>query len=225
MDKNMVDKIANVIKVKIRIILISGLFCSVMAYLLYVLFVGVKYEAVSKIFVGKEKFVGVTSDYNTEEISFYQRVLATFKEISRSTELLNSTIENSGIDINESSLAKALSVNVVNKTQIMEFRVTRNKANEAYDLLYSYMEQFIKTSKTYFKNSDIYVIEQPYVRVASNRGNNLLVILLSFSFGALVCIAVLICKNLVFNTVYNKETLEELTTISCIGIIPNDIEI
>ena len=152
MDKNMVDKIANVIKVKIRIILISGLFCSVMAYLLYVLFVGVKYEAVSKIFVGKEKFVGVTSDYNTEEISFYQRVLATFREISRSTELLNSTIENSGIDINESSLAKALSVNVVNKTQIMEFRVTRNKANEAYDLLYSYMElknKYDELSKEY----------------------------------------------------------------------------
>lgn len=223
MNNGIINKAIKVLKKKFRILLISGLMCSVIVYLVYFLFAGVEYEAISRIFVGKEKYVSSNSNYSSEEITFYQRVLATFKEISKSNELLNATIKNSGIDIKEEDLSKSLTTNVINRTQLMEFKIISKNADDAYELLYSYVNEFINTSKTYFKNSDIYVIEQPYVRVANNKRDILLMIFASFSIGMLISGAVLIYKSLVFNTIYNKENLEELTTVSCLGIIPDDI--
>ncbi len=215
-----IEEIVGILKKDLRVILITTLTIILVAAIITFFFISPKYEASTKVFIGKENFKNVSTTYSNEEITMYQRLLKTYSEVFKTKKLMSKAINNIGEDITvDEAMNKASAVPIAD-TQILQLKYVSSDKEEAYNMIYGLTEEFMKLSKSLYPNGNVHIIQQPMVPKEAISPNKVMNIGLGGILGLAIGIGIIFLKEFMKNGFNNKEEVEGILDIPCIGVIP-----
>ena len=216
-----IEKIINILKTNFRLILISTLSVTLVSAIVTFFFVSPKYEASSKVYIGKEKFKNVSTAYNNDEITMYQRLIKTYAEIAKTKNLMAKAIKNAGEDITVTEALSKVQAVAITDTQILQFKYVSSSREESYNMIYGLTEEFMKLSKSLYPDGNVHIIEQPKVPESAVSPNKAMNIAIGAMLGMMLGIGIVFLKEYMNNSFSDKEEIEEFLQVSCLGSIPN----
>ena len=216
-----IEKIINILKTNFRLILISTLSVTLVSAIVTFFFVSPKYEASSKVYIGKEKFKNVSTAYNNDEITMYQRLIKTYAEIAKTKNLMAKAIKNAGEDITVTEALSKVQAVAITDTQILQFKYVSSSREESYNMIYGLTEEFMKLSKSLYPDGNVHIIEQPKVPEDAVSPNKTMNIAIGAMLGLMLGIVIVFLKEYMNNSFSDKEEIEEFLQVSCLGSIPN----
>ncbi|CUP16880.1 YveK family protein [Clostridium disporicum] len=216
-----IGKIINILKINFRLILISTLSVTLVSAIVTFFFVSPKYEASSKVYIGKEKFKNVSTTYSNDEVTMYQKLIKTYGEIVKTKNLINKAIKKAGEDITVAEALSKIQAVAIADTQILQIKYTSSSREESYNMIYGLTEEFMKLSKSLYPNGNVHIIEQPKVPEDAVSPNKAMNIAIGAMLGMMLGIGIVFLKEYMNNSFSDKEEIEEFLQVSCLGSIPN----
>lgn len=182
-----------------------------------------KYEVTTKLFIGKEQ--SKTQDFNSNDITMYQKLLSTYAEVVTTNDLVEKAIEKGKIDETVKDVKEGLKVTPRADTQILEISYTGTNKEEAVDIVENITDQFIKESKKLIPNGNIKIIQKAKMPEKPVSPNKKLNILIAFVLGLMVSVGLSLLLEFMDNTYKSKEELEKVVDLPVLGVIPElDVE-
>ena len=212
-------EILEVLKKRWKMILIITLVSTLLSGLVSFFLISPKYEASTKLFIGKEE--GADQGYNQNDVSMYQKLMKTYSEAIKTRDLVGRAIKTTNSNLTENEVLGKLKVVTVADTQVLQIKFEDNDPNEAANMVQAITEEFMITSKVLVPNGNIRIIESvkvPEIPVSPNKKMN---IGLAFLLGLMVSVGLSLLLEFLDNTYKNKEQLEKELGIPVIGAIPN----
>ena len=176
------------------------------------------YETSTKVFIGKEE--SNLEGYNTNDIQMYQKLLQTYAETIKTTEVVQAAINNTNADLTVSAVKGALTVTPVSDTQILQNKYQNKNPEVAKEILENITNEFVDLAKELVPNGNVRVIEAvqlPENPVSPNKTMN---VAIAFLLGLMVSVGLVFLMEYLDNTFKNKENLERELDIPVLGIIP-----
>ncbi|MFR1707978.1 MAG: YveK family protein [Clostridium sp.] len=212
-------EILEVIKRRWKMILILTLIATLVSGLVSFFLISSKYEASTKLFIGKEE--GADQGYNQNDVSMYQKLMKTYSEAIKTRDLVGKAIKATNSNLTENEILERLTVTTVADTQILQIKVNSEDPKEAANIVQAITKEFISTSKVLVPNGNIRIIEEVKVPENPVSPNKKLNIAIAFLLGLMVSVGLSFLLEFLDNTYKNKEQLEKDLEIPVIGAIPN----
>jgi len=212
-------EILEVLKKRWKLILIVTLLATLVSGLVSFFLISPKYEASTKLFIGKE--AGAEAGYDQSEIAMYQKLMKTYSEAIKTRDLVGRAIKVANSNLTEDEVLKKLTVVTVADTQILQIKIDDKNPNMAATMVQAITNEFVTTSKVLVPNGNIKVIESvkvPEIPVSPNKKMN---IAIAFLLGLMVSVGVSFLLEFLDNTYRNREQLEKELDIPVIGTIPH----
>lgn len=212
-------EILEVLKKRWKLILIVTLLATLVSGLVSFFLISPKYEASTKLFIGKE--AGAEAGYDQSEIAMYQKLMKTYSEAIKTRDLVGRAIKVANSNLTEDEVLKKLTVVTVADTQILQIKIDDKDPNMAATMVQAITNEFVTTSKALVPNGNIKVIESvkvPEIPVSPNKKMN---IAIAFLLGLMVSVGVSFLLEFLDNTYKNREQLEKELDIPVIGTIPH----
>lgn len=178
-----------------------------------------KYEASTKLFIGKE--TSENENYNNSDVQMYQQLVKTYSEVITSKDLIARAIEKEDLDIDVNTIAAGLKVTPVASTQVMKISFESTDKDLSKDVVGAVTDEFIITAKDLIQNGNVKVFETvklPEAPISPNKKMNIAIALL---LGLMVGIGLALLLEFMDNTFKTKEQLEEFMGLPVVGIIPD----
>jgi len=212
-------EILEVLKKRWKLILIVTLLATLVSGLVSFFLISPKYEASTKLFIGKE--AGAEAGYDQNEIAMYQKLMKTYSEAIKTRDLVGRAIKVANSNLTEDEVLKKLTVVTVADTQLLQIKIDDKNPNMAATMVQAITNEFVTTSKVLVPNGNIKVIESvkvPEIPVSPNKKMN---IAIAFLLGLMVSVGVSFLLEFLDNTYKNREQLEKELDIPVIGTIPH----
>ncbi|WP_346880185.1 YveK family protein [Clostridium sp. UBA3061] len=212
-------EILEVLKKRWKLILIVTLLATLVSGLVSFFLISPKYEASTKLFIGKE--AGAEAGYDQSEIAMYQKLMKTYSEAIKTRDLVGRAINVANSNLTEDEVLKKLTVVTVADTQILQIKIDDKDPTMAATMVQAITNEFVTTSKVLVPNGNIKVIESvkvPEIPVSPNKKMN---IAIAFLLGLMVSVGVSFLLEFLDNTYKNREQLEKELDIPVIGTIPH----
>lgn len=218
-----ISEILDALKKRYKIIIAITLAFTIIAALVSFFVIKPKYEVTTKLFIGKEQ--SKTQDFNSNDITMYQKLLSTYAEVVTTNDLVEKAIEKGKIDETAKDVEAGLKVTPRADTQILEISYTGTNKEEAVDIVENITDQFIKESKKLIPNGNIKIIQKAKMPEKPVSPNKKLNILIAFVLGLMVSIGLSLLLEFMDNTYKSKEELEKVVDLPVLGVIPElDVE-
>lgn len=218
-----ISEILDALKKRYKIIISITLAFTIIAALVSFFVIKPKYEVTTKLFIGKEQ--SKTQDFNSNDITMYQKLLSTYAEVVTTNDLVEKAIEKGKIDETVKDVKEGLKVTPRADTQILEISYTGTNKEEAVDIVENITDQFIKESKKLIPNGNIKIIQKAKMPEKPVSPNKKLNILIAFVLGLMVSVGLSLLLEFMDNTYKSKEELEKVVDLPVLGVIPElDVE-
>lgn len=219
-DENIqIQEIFEALKNKWQLILSITLAATIIATVLSYFVISPKYEATTKLFIGKD--ISADSSYNANDISMYQKMLKSYADVIKTNDLVDRAFENSGVNLNSSKVLGGLTVSPMTDTQILVISYVSEDKQECKDVVDAISNEFVKYSKILYSNANVEIVEKVKLPEAPVSPNKKLNIAIAFVLGLVVGSGLAIVMSMLDSTFKDKEKLEEILGIPVIGVIPN----
>lgn len=212
------DEILEAFKKRWLMIVSITLIFTIISAILSFFVIKPKYEASTKIFIGKEE--GDNSTYSQNDVIMYQKLMKTYSEAIKTKDLINDSIIKLNIDLDVKDVLSNLTILTVTDTQILQIKYVNINPKIAKSVVENITEKFIERSKEMVSNGNIQIIEKvelPEEPVSPNKKIN---IVIAFLLGLIISIALVLLLEFLDNTFKSKEQLERELDIPVIGAIP-----
>lgn len=176
-----------------------------------------KYQASSKLFIGKE----TSQEQNNSDAQMYQQLVKTYSEVITSRDLIERAIEKEDLDVEVGTVISGLSVIPVSGTQVMKISFESTDKELSKDVVGAITDEFIITAKDLIQNGNVKIFETvklPEAPISPNKKMNIAIALL---LGLMVGIGLAFLLEFMDNTFKTKEQLEEFMGLPVVGIIPD----
>lgn len=219
-----IEEIINILLKRWKMILSITLLATLTAGIVSFFVIAPKYEASTKVFIGKEKTDSKDQNYNNSDIQMYQQLLKTYAEVIKTNALVEKAINAEGFDLISKDVLDDLTVTPAANTQILEIKYISKDRNLSKEVLDSITNQFIKTSTELIPNGNVKIVEPAELPENPASPNKKLNIAIAFLLGLMVSVGLAFLLEFLDNTFKSKEQLEQILGIPVIGAIPDDLE-
>lgn len=216
--EDIVDVLIKRWKMILSITLIATIFSVVISFFI----ISPKYEASTKVFIGKENNQGQEQSYDNNDVQMYQKLLKTYAEIIKTNDLVEKAINSEKLDLASEDILKGLIVTPRADTQILEISYTSNDKLLAKEVVDSITNEFIKSSTELISNGNVKIIESVKVPENPVSPNKKMNIAIAFLLGLMVSVGASFLIEFMDNTFKNKEQVEEILGLPVIGVIPDE---
>lgn len=183
-----IEEIIKILKKRRKIIVIITLLSTLASVVLSFFVIEPKYEASTKLFIGKET-TEANQSYSQSDVIMYQTLMKTYCEVIKTNDLILKAAKEANIDLNAEEVLENLSVITIADTQILEVSFKSENAKEARDLIEEITKEFIKISKELFPNGNVKVLQQVSLPEKSVSPNKIINISIAFLLGLIVSVA------------------------------------
>lgn len=183
-----IEEIMKILKKRRKIIVIITLLSILASVVLSFFIIEPKYEASTKLFIGKET-TEANQSYSQSDVIMYQTLMKTYCEVIKTNDLILKAAKEANIDLNAEEVLENLSVITIADTQILEVSFKSENAKEARDLIEEITKEFIKISKELFPNGNVKVLQQVSLPEKPVSPNKIINILIAFLLGLIVSVA------------------------------------
>lgn len=216
--EDIVDVLRKRWKMILSITLIAAIFSAIISFFV----ISPKYEANTKVFIGKENSQGQDQVYNNNDVQMYQKLLKTYAEIIQTNDLVERAIKSEKLDLESEDVLEGLTVTPRADTQILEISYTSNDKVLAKEVVDSITNEFIESSTELIPNGNVKVIESVKVPENPVSPNKKMNIAIAFLLGLMVSVGASFLIEFMDNTFKNKEQAEEILGLPVIGVIPDE---
>ena len=156
----------------------------------------------------------------TSEVTLNEKLIATYKEIIKSRNILEKVIQKLNLEETPSALAKTISVEQVGTSSMIKITVTNKDPEMAKKIAETIGYEFSKEVESLYKISNLGLVDKALVpTAASNESNKKEMILING--GALAASLMVIFMLFYFdNTVKDQEQVQEKTNLPVLGNVP-----
>ncbi|WP_271808442.1 YveK family protein [Clostridium beijerinckii] len=219
-----IEEIINILLKRWKMILSITLLATLTAGIVSFFVIAPKYEASTKVFIGKEKTDSKDQNYNNSDIQMYQQLLKTYAEVIKTNALVEKAINAEGFDLTSKDVLNDLTVTPAANTQILEIKYISKDRTLSKEVLDSITNQFIKTSTELIPNGNVKIVEPAELPENPASPNKKLNIAIAFLLGLMISVGLAFLLEFLDNTFKSKEQLEQILGIPVIGAIPDDLE-
>lgn len=212
----------NEVRDKWKVIIIFSLIGVLVAAIFSFFIIDESYEASTKIFIGKEKFKNTSNKYTNEEVQMYQNLLKTYCEVVKSNDLIDRSINQSGINKSIKEVYKKIDIDIIKDSQIMVIKYNDEDPQVAYDMLYNITNNFISNSKKLYKNSNVVVLQQIKVNNKSISNYALLIMIILGIAYMIIGLIYIYVREYFISTFNTKEKIEYELEVNVLAVIPNE---
>ena len=214
-----IQEILDALKKRWKIIVSIVLAFTIVAVVMSFWFIKPKYQASTKVFIGKESNEGTS--YNQSEVSMYQNLMKTYSEVLKTTNLVGDALKDVDTDFTTSQVINSLTVAPIDGTQILTVKFKSGNAKEAKDILESLMNKFVEYSKELVPNGNVQVVENVEIPSAPVSPNKVKNTAMGFLLGLVLSVGLCIVLEFMDNTFKSKEDVEEDLELPVLGAIPS----
>lgn len=182
-----------------------------------------KYEANTKVFIGKENSQGQEQSYNSNDVQMYQKLLKTYAEVIQTNDLVQKAIDSNNLNLESTDVLKGLTVTPRADTQILEINYINKDKVLAKEVVDSITKEFISSSTELIPNGNVKIIESVKVPEKPVSPNKKLNIAIAFLLGLMVSVGGSFLIEFMDNTFKTKEQVESILGLPVIGVIPDDV--
>ena len=176
-----IEEIIKILKKRRKIIVIITLLSTLASVVLSFFVIEPKYEASTKLFIGKET-TEANQSYSQSDVIMYQTLMKTYCEVIKTNDLILKAAKEANIDLNAEEVLENLSVITIADTQILEVSFKSENAKEARDLIE-------EITKELFPNGNVKVLQQVSLPEKPVSPNKIINISIAFLLGLIVSIA------------------------------------
>ncbi|AGX45202.1 YveK family protein [Clostridium saccharobutylicum] len=216
------EDIVDILNKRWKMILSITVITTLIAGILSFFIIAPKYEASTKLFIGKENSQTQDKNYNNSDIQMYQQLLKTYAGVITTNDLVENAINNADLNVTSQEVLKNLTVTPSANTQILEIKYISKDKTLSRDLVDSITNQFIKESTELIPNGNVKVIESVKMPENPVSPNKKLNIAIGFLLGLMVSIGLAFLLEFVDNTFKTKEQVEQILGLPVVGAIPDD---
>ncbi|WP_027636808.1 YveK family protein [Clostridium butyricum] len=217
--EDIVDVLTKRWKMILSITLAATLISAVVSFFL----IAPKYEAVTKLFIGKENTATQDQSYNNNDVQMYQKLLKTYAEVIQTKDLVGQATEKSNLDLDAEDVLKSLTVTPRADTQILEISYINVDPVVSQKVVESVTDQFIDYSTELIPNGNVKIIESVRVPEKPVSPNKKMNIAIAFLLGLMVSVGLSFLIEFMDNTFKTKEQIENILDLPAIGVIPNEL--
>lgn len=217
--EDIVDVLTKRWKMILSITLAATLISAVVSFFL----IAPKYQAVTKLFIGKENTATQDQSYNNNDVQMYQKLLKTYAEVIQTKDLVGQATEKSNLDLDAEDVLKSLTVTPRADTQILEISYINVDPVVSQKVVESVTDQFIDYSTELIPNGNVKIIESVRVPEKPVSPNKKMNIAIAFLLGLMVSVGLSFLIEFMDNTFKTKEQIENILDLPAIGVIPNEL--
>lgn len=217
--EDIVDVLTKRWKMIFSVTLVATLISAVVSFFL----IGPKYQAGTKLFIGKENTTTQDQSYNNNDVQMYQKLLKTYAEVIQTKDLVGQAIEQDNLDLDPEDVLKNLTVTPRADTQILEISYINVDPVVSQKIVESVTDKFIEYSTELIPNGNVKIIES--VRIPENAvsPNKKMNIAIAFLLGLMISVGLSFLIEFMDNTFKTKEQIENILDLPAIGVIPNEL--
>ncbi|MDO5517458.1 MAG: Wzz/FepE/Etk N-terminal domain-containing protein [Clostridium sp.] len=219
-----IEDIIDVIAKRWKMIMLITVLATVISAVVSFFVISPKYQANTKLFIGKEQTQSSDQSYNSNDVQMYQKLLKTYAEVITTNDLVGRAVGDIDLDLKSSDILKSLTVTPRADTQILEISYTNNDPEAAKDIVDAVTSEFIDYSIELIPNGNVKIIEEVRVPEQPVSPNKKLNIAIAFLLGLMVSIGLSFLIEFMDNTFRTKEQIENILELPTIGVIPNEPE-
>ena len=156
----------------------------------------------------------------TSEVTLNEKLIATYKEIIKSRNILEKVIQQLNLDETPSSLAKTISVEQVSTSSMIKITVSNKDPEMAKKIAETIGYEFSKEVESLYKISNLGLVDKALVpTVAANESNKKEMILIN---GGGIALSLMVIFMLFYfdNTIKDQEQVQEKTNLPVLGNVP-----
>ncbi len=216
-----VQDIVDAIKSRWQLIVSITLTSVIIASFFTFFIVKPKYEASTKLFIGKESSENKDQSYSSNDVQMYQKLLKTYSDVIMTSDLVERALSSESLDVDSELVLAGLTVTPKTDTQILQIQYINTDKNLAMEVVDAITQEFVKTSSELISNANVKIIETvklPQSPVSPNKKLNISVALV---LGLLISTTLALVLEFMNNTFKYKEQVENILGVPVIGTIPN----
>jgi capsular polysaccharide biosynthesis protein len=217
-----IGEIMHILTKRWKLILSITLMATVTAGIISFFVIAPKYEASTKVFIGKEN--SKDENYNNSDIQMYQQLMKTYAGVVTTNDLIEKAIDRNNLNTTSEEVLKNLTVTPGANTQILEIKYVSTDKELAKDVVQSVTTEFIRTSTQLIPNGNVKVIESVKLPESPSSPNKKLNIAIAFLLGLMVSAGLAFLLEFMDDTFKTKEQLEEILGVPVIGAIPDELD-
>lgn len=180
-----------------------------------------KYEASTKLFIGKESSENKDQSYSSNDVQMYQKLLKTYSDVIMTSDLVERALSSESLDVDSELVLAGLTVTPKTDTQILQIQYTNTDKNLAMEVVDAITQEFVKTSSELISNANVKIIETVKLPQSPVSPNKKLNISVAFVLGLLISTTLALVLEFMNNTFKDKEQVENILGVPVIGTIPN----
>lgn len=218
-----IEEIVEILSKRWKMILAITVIATILVGIISFFVIPPKYEASTKVFIGKEESSTKDQNYNNSDVQMYQQLLKTYAEVVKTNDLVERAITEAKADVKSKDVLDSLTVTPTANTQILEIKYISKDREQSKDILQAITDQFIKTSTDLIPNGNVKIVEQVKLPENPASPNKKLNIAIAFILGLMVSVGLSFLLEFMDNTFKTKEQVEQIIGLPVIGTIPDDL--
>jgi len=213
-----------ILRKRMKMILIITTAATLVSGILSFFVIKPTYEAKTSIVIGKD--AGAKDDksqYNYNDIMMFQKLVKTYAQIGKS----RAVAENAAArvkDIPADKIQGMVTVTPQADTQIIEFKVENNNAQEAYLITNAVTEAFMQEAKRIYPSGNVQIMDAAKVPESPIKPKKVLNIAIAFFIGLMASVGLTFVLEYMDKTIKTEEDINRYLDIPVIGIIPKNME-
>lgn len=213
------QEIIDALKKRWRVVVLIALGITISTAFVSFFLIKPKYEASTKVFVGKESSNKI-QEYTSNDVQMYQQLLKTYSDVILTKDFIESAIEGENIAITKEMVLSNLKVTPKTGTQILEIKYLSFDKKEAKKIAEKVTNEFIIVSTKLISNANVQIIENASLPEKPVSPNKILNISIALLIGIIIGVGVAIILDFKDTTYSCKEDLEKEIDLPVLGVIP-----
>jgi capsular polysaccharide biosynthesis protein len=221
-DENIkIEDIIDALKSRWQLIVGITLVATIIATAVSFFVIKPKYEASTKLFIGKETDGKADEKYSSTDVQMYQNLLKTYADIVTTNDLITKAIDEKGLDLNPGTIKSGLAVEPLASTQILKITYKSGDREQCRDVVEAVTDEFIKKSSELISNANVKVVESVTLPGSPVSPNKKLNIAIALVLGLMAGSGLALLIEFLDNTFKDKEQVENIVGIPVLGAIPH----
>lgn len=180
-----------------------------------------KYTSKTTLLLATEQENGTTgSQITTTDLTLNSKLVATYRDLVKSSKVVRQVISNLDLDMSEESLKGSISVQAKADTDILEISVTNTDPELAAKIANELAPVFSEQVKEYYNINNVHVVDVAEVEENPSNINHAKDIIIFAFIGIVVAAAYVLIANMLDTTVKSAEDIEKLCSVTVLASIP-----
>ena len=215
-----ISEIFDILKKRLMLIIVTTLITTIAAAGITYFVIDPTYTTTAKMFIGKPASGEGQTEYQSNDVQMYQKLMSTYGEMLKMDDLINKAIERGNLDITASEVLNSLTVTTGEETQVLTLSVTTKEPKLGVDILNPLIEEFMEEASQLITNSTISVLSTPKYPSVPSSPNKKMNIMVGFALGLMISVSLSLLLEYMDNSVKKKDELEALLGVPVIGMVP-----